>query len=303
MCPQELELLAYAKNGLSERKSEMLESHFVDCEDCRESLALFAKISLDKTAIEPVSVQEIKDQTASVIALIKQEEFRHKVYPKPSPRPQWYLQFRAIAPAVLVVTLAVGIWSWLPSDVEKARETIALAVKEDRMLEPRLSGNVEWSEYPITRGPEEPIKEMARLKLELAKSKISFAENNPSASSDARIELAKIYLATGKQENAKQALDILRQVESSSKMTPEANNDLGVALFQLKNYKEAIDYFTRALEISSDYNEALFNKALAESYAQNHDQARQDWITFINKSSDPKWKKEAENRLRSISSQ
>jgi tetratricopeptide (TPR) repeat protein len=66
----------------------------------------------------------------------------------------------------------------------------------------------------------------------------------------------------------------------------------------LGNYEDAISYFTRALTKSPNYNEAIFNKALAEERAGHKDQAQQDWEQFINKSSDENWKSEAQRHLR-----
>ena len=74
-------------------------------------------------------------------------------------------------------------------------------------------------------------------------------------------------------------------------------NDLGVAQFQLANYKEAIENFGKALGQKPDYPEALFNKALAEERAGRHEDAKRDWQQFINQSSDPSWKREAADHL------
>lgn len=302
-CPQELDLLAYINGKLSDRKSEQLESHFVGCDDCRESLTFFAKVSSDTTALEPVTSQEIKEQTASVIALIKQSEFSQRQSQQVTPNRQkvttfWQLGAAAIATFTIIIT--AGIWYlYLPSDAEKARDSIALAMKDERLVEPRLSGNLVWSKYSTTRGPGEPLKEEARLNLERARNLVSDSDDS---SLEDRIELARSYLASGKKDDAKHALDILGELEARGKLTAEAINDLGVALFELENYDQAINYFSKALESRPDFNEALFNRALAASKAERYDQSRQDWKEFIDRSSDPDWKQEAAGRLKDLDS-
>lgn len=299
-CPQESDLLAYIENRLSIKKSDRLEGHFVSCDDCRESLTLFARISSDQTASEPVSSQEIKDQTASVIALIKQQEFDRRLRPQPArfggKAPiSWHLA--AAAAAVLIITISAGVWFLnRPSETERAMESIALAMKDERHLEARLSGSIEWSRYSTVRGPETSLKQQARLQLEHAQTLLDFAEYS-SAPAEARILLARTYLAGGSREGAQRALTILRELESRGQLTAEALNDTGVALFQLENYDEAISYFSKALESRPDFNESLFNRALAGYKAARYDDSRRDWEEFINKSSDHGWKQEAQRYL------
>lgn len=301
-CPQESELLAYIENRLSERKRRLFEAHFLSCDNCRESLTLFAHARSDKATLEPVTDAEIKQQTASVIALIKQEEFNRSLRPQPvshtAKRPvARQLQLAAAAVIVAAVLITAGVWMFLPpSNTTKAMQSIALAMKDERQLEPRLSGDIKWSQYSSLRGPEDSPKEEARLALEQAQAYLRSAED-PSAPTEARLTLAKAYLASGTQDGANSALNILHDLESRGQLTAEALNDTGVALFQTEKYDEAISYFSKALESRSDFNEALFNKALAEYHAKRHDESRRDWKEFISKSSDDKWKQEAQRYL------
>jgi len=296
-CPEESELLAYHEGRLSDRKSEGLESHFVSCDECRESLTLFARVSSDQTDFEPVTGEEIKRQTASVIAFIKQDEVNRNLNPRSTRKRKFAQQWQLAAAAVVAtVVIAAGVWVFVPSsESAQAMELIALAMKDERQLEPRLSGGIEWSYYPRTRGPETSPKE-AQMRLEHAQSRLSFAKNS-SAPAEARLTLARAYLATGTQDGAERALVILRELESSGNLSAEVLNDTGVALLQLENYDEAISYFSKALENRSDFNESLFNRALAEYKAGHDNESRRDWQEFIQKSPDSGWKQEAQDYL------
>jgi tetratricopeptide (TPR) repeat protein len=68
----------------------------------------------------------------------------------------------------------------------------------------------------------------------------------------------------------------------------------------LTNYDEAIVYFSRALAQSPRYDEALFNRALAEERARHYVEAKQDWQQFIHQSSDQSWKDEARDHLNGL---
>jgi tetratricopeptide (TPR) repeat protein len=189
------------------------------------------------------------------------------------------------------------------SDAEQARKSIALALKDERLIEPRISGNLAWSNYSDTRGgyrnSEGSLKKETQLELEHARNLVGGSEDS---SSEDRVELARSYLASGEDADAKRALDILKELESRGNLIPEALNDLGVALFELEKYDDAISYFSKALESRPALNEALFNRALAASKAGRYEQSRQDWKEFIDKSSDPRWKQEAESRLKDLDS-
>lgn len=284
-------------------ESERLESHFATCDDCRESLSLFARLSSDTTASEPVTGQELKDQTASVIALIKQEEFNRKIQKQPirqseQKAPVFYFRLAAAAVVVFTVTLIASVWLIdRTSQTEQAIESIALAMKEERLLEPRISGNLEWSRYTATRGREESSSDSKRAQLLLEDARNKLDAEKASAKPEVFINLSRAYLAEGTRKGAETALAILRELETRGDLPAEALNDLGVALLQLDNYDEAITYFGRVLEKKPDFNEALFNRALAESRIGRSDEARRDWKEFINRVPDSGWKREAEKKL------
>jgi tetratricopeptide (TPR) repeat protein len=65
----------------------------------------------------------------------------------------------------------------------------------------------------------------------------------------------------------------------------------------LGNYAKAISYFSRALEKTPGFSQALFNRALAHENAGAREEALKDWERFINETTDEKWKREAMERI------
>jgi len=111
---------------------------------------------------------------------------------------------------------------------------------------------------------------------------------------------ARVCLARGNPQEAKRALEILDQLAARGVETPLALNDMGVAHFQLADYEAAIGYFSKALDKSPGYGEALFNKALAEERDRRFQDAKRDWRLFIDLPTDESWKAEAKKHLESL---
>jgi hypothetical protein len=313
-CPHEAELLAYSLNRLSQHRREQLESHFLGCDDCRDFLALFARSADDATEhdIKPLTDSAIKNQASRILTYIKEDEFnrRRTGGGKRSVKDLIAGLFgstrQLVTAGLMVSAIAVGSVYFLtrgePENVV-AMEAVALATKDKRRIEPRLSGGLPYSPYPfVTRGPaegrgstegEDP---QADLQFDRAQSQVQFAED-ASAPAEDRLALARVYLARGEIDYTRRALAILEQLAAGPNPSAEVLNDTGVALYQLKRYPEAVAHFNRALEKAPSYDEALFNRALSEYQAGNKAEAREDWRMFIESSSDEKWKEEAQRRM------
>lgn len=295
-CPRESDILSYLEDRLTVDKREQMETHFVKCADCREFLAIFSRVSeelVDYSAAPP-SEEEVKSQAARVLDEIRKDESKHRAARGPMIRPGIYVHYWQLAAAAsLIIVLAISVY-WItrePSPDQFARQSLALALRDERPIEPRMSGGFAWSKHMPTRGDEKSD----RLRIETAIKRMSFAQS-PSAPQEARLTLARLYLASGRQQ-AERALEILSEIASTDKASAEAFNDLGAALFVMGRFTEAVAAFTRALEKSPRYEEALFNRALAHERAGRAEEARRDWQEFINKSSDEAWKSDARQHL------
>ncbi len=299
-CPNEADVLAYSENRLSTPSKAQIERHFADCHDCRQVLAFLGR-KLDETPA-PLTKEAVSAQTDRVLAYIQNDERnRGKPGQKARSAAGFYISYPRLAAVGLVIcAIAAGGLFMITRDqspADAAMEALRLAVKDARYTEARISGGFDHSRYAgTTRGDENSND---ALHFDRAENKVKAAAQE-AAAVEARLVLARVCLARGNREDAKRALAILEQLMKSGVETPVALNDMGVAQFQVANYDDAIVYFTKALEKSPRYDEALFNRALAEGRAHRDAEARQDWQQFINQSSDENWKNEARNHLTSI---
>jgi len=297
-CPHESDILAYSENRLSASARSRLESHIAGCEDCREVLAFMGR-EVEKTG--PVSAEAISNQTARVLASIRAYELGSQIPQNrqtvgASPRIS-FARFATVG-LVLCAVLSIGIYFVMNngSRPDAAMEALRLAVKDKRSTPLRVSGNLEYSAYSVKRGDD---RDNTDLQFSRALLKLKSAEAETAPPSD-RLVLARIYLARGKLEDSKHALEILKQVEARGVETAESLNDTGVAYFQLQDNNTAIDYFSRSLAKSPGYIEALFNRAVAEQGANLLADASRDWEQFLAQSKDEKWNAEAGKRLKTV---
>ena len=328
-CPHETDVLAYSENRLTRRRREQLESHFAGCDGCRDFLALFVRNSDDATEpdIRPLSDSALKDQTARVLTYIKEDDYNRRragVINRPAGTigagqffssrqggagAGFFVSTRQLVTVGLILCAIGAATAYFvtrgESKNEIAMQAVAFAIKDKRLIEPRLSGGLPYSPYTVdTRGAVGVADKnpQAEAQFERAQAEMQFAEN-PSASAEDRLTLARVWLAQGEPDQVQRALDILKQLEAGGMRSPELLNDAGVAMLLLGRYAEAIDYFDQALAKSPGAHEAMFNKAMAEQQSGNIARAREDWKKFIETSSDEKWKDEARRYLEKVESQ
>ncbi|HEV8486899.1 MAG TPA: tetratricopeptide repeat protein [Blastocatellia bacterium] len=310
-CPDESEVLAYLERKSPAYGRHKLDSHFVECDDCREFLALFVKASREPSQGSDIFMETPYDasvmmQSAKVLTMIKEDDFQHgqneRSTERDLKREGFFISLPRLALAAAVATLAViASLSWFikPDRMEQvAMAALGDAMKTERRTEVRISGGFEYSPHSSTRGNSE--SESAgdnNLHFERVFSKLKAAEK-PSAPAAQRLILARAYLARNASGDASRARTILEEVAASGNESAEIDNDKGVALFQLGNYEAALTSFTKALEKKPDFYEALFNLALAEERLKSNADARRDFETFIKVSPDAKWTAEAQRHLK-----
>lgn len=288
-CPNDADVLAYTEGRLAQGSRANFERHFTHCDDCRHVLACLGR-KADESSV-PVTEDAISAQTNRVLAYINEDE-RNRNRPATNPQPAagFAVSYPKLASAGLTVA-AIAIAGFFilspqsPSDA--AMDALKLAVKDKRFTEARVSGGLDHSRYAgTTRGGADTNDD---LNLGRAENKVKAVAEQNNAAVENRHVLARVYLARGTRAGATQALAILNQLVE----TPEILNDIGVAHFERGDYEDAIAAFSKALAKSPNYNEALFNRALAEGFAHHIEDAQRDWQQFIDQSSDDdKWKSE-----------
>src|SRR5207253_9547025 len=267
-------------------------------------LARFPEAELAE--LPPPSSAEVQQQTARVLQMIEASEGR-KAAPATGKETDlarhhgWAYRLRMPLAAGLVICAVIvgGIYLMTRSQPasDAARQSLAQAMKDERRSAARFSGGFDYSPYVATRGSNDsPDIHRNRALGELR------AAESADASTELRQMLARAHLAFDRPEHARQAQTILAALRARGVETAELFNDLGVAQFQLQSYDAAIASFSRALEISPAYGEALFNRALAYESAARDSEARRDWQQFLGSATDAKWKAEAERHLAALSS-
>jgi len=299
------------EGGTSPRKRAELEGHLATCSDCRELITLFIKVPDENiegydASLAPLSDDGVKKQAARVLAFIENDEIRRPVNKQPinievaRKREGIYISYPVLAAlAMIICAIAAGAMFWLNVDrrPEEAMDALRLAIKDKRRTPARISDCSAYSRYTSIRGEEDAEE----LQFQRAFNKLNYAKDE-SAPVQARLTLARVHLALGKPDEARNALPILEQIVASGNQSAEIFNDLGVAQFQLEKYGEAIASFNKALEKSPNFIEAIFNRALAEESAKRTEAAIEDWQQFIRLTSDENWKTEAERHLGSLQS-
>lgn len=308
-CPAEADILTYTEGKLSSSNRTRLESHLAKCDDCRELLAFTVRETADGASVEMVSDKEVKLQTARVLAYIERDESKRRranneaASRRKPVKAGWSISYPKLASVALVLcTVTTGSYIWINRDQRPAEAMAALrlAMKDERRSEPLISGDIDYSPYVAKRGGDviddlSDQRVMNNLNYERALTKLRFAEKQ-TAPAESRHALARVLLAMGGREEARKALAILKQLESAGDQSQDLFNDMGVAELQLDNYDAAIDHFRRALERSPSAGLFLFNKALAETSAGRVDDAREDWLQFINMNADDRLKAEARSK-------
>jgi tetratricopeptide (TPR) repeat protein len=276
------------------------------CDVCRETAATCLNSSADDL-IESLPNQttngDLKNQVARILGYIETDDRRQASQPEATqpalqpalkPASGLYLSYKQFA-AALVICLVVIFGAILylnrgESASHIADAAIAKAMREERRIQARVSGDIPWAQYKELRGEGDGYE----AQLNRARERLY---ENVEADPAAKMALARLYLVSGKKPDAMRAFDTLRQLEEGGMESAEFLNDMGVANYILGNNAEAISYFSRALEKSPGFSQALFNRALAHENAGKREEARSDWERFIRETSDENWKKEAGERI------
>jgi tetratricopeptide (TPR) repeat protein len=305
-CPTEAQILTYVRREAAAPTRSFMERHMAYCDRCRE----LAASSLNSSADDPVEALpnqttngDLKNQVARILGYIETDDRRQASQPEalvPSPQPSpiraggLYLSYpQLVAAGVICCAVIAGIILYISrgeSASQIADAAIAKAMREERRILARVSGDLPWAQYKELRG------EGDGYEAQLNRARERLIEEG-AGDIDAKMALARLYLVGGKKPDVQRAFDMLKELEEGGAESAEFLNDLGVANYMLGNYAKAISYFSRALEKTPGFSQALFNRALAHENAGAREEALKDWERFINETTDEKWKREAMERI------
>ena len=315
-CPGENVLLAFYERDLSSWKRARIEKHLSDCESCRDSVARMVSLSrsLENESDEsgPVSGDVIGNQLGRILAMASDDEDRLRrterqgtktvVAWRPGTGFTLPLSNRAlvVTAALFFILLSVPVVFWIqsrPSATQQAMRALDIAVSPGRNAETVVSG-LRYSPSFVLRGGSGHDD----LMFESALSKVAFAQD-PGAPTEARHALARVWLARNTGNDPQNALGVLNDIEKNQPGNAAIQNDIGVAQFELRRFSDATSSFSKALELSPGFREALFNRAIAEKADGKYAEAVRSFEEFIKTNPESDWRSEAErnvSRLRSL---
>jgi CHAT domain-containing protein/cytochrome c-type biogenesis protein CcmH/NrfG len=237
----------------------------------------------------------------------KSEMVTVKGHPKRSYRP-----YLAIAATLLLVV--GGFYAWrifsTRNDIDKGLAALQSAFRDERPFESRIS-ELNYAPHISTRGPgTEKVdqNELSRAELWLQEA---LKKNRAPAVLHA---LGKVYLAKRDYDRS------VQNFEEALKGDPnnaQLYSDLGAALIEMgerdqsgperhKGTEELArgrENITKALSLSPNLLEALFNRALCSEYQKLREQAKEEWKQYLAVDSTSPWAVEARERLRKLEEQ
>jgi tetratricopeptide (TPR) repeat protein len=307
-CPTEAQILTYVRSEVATPSRLFMEKHLAYCDRCRELAASCLNSSADdllNALPNQTTNGDLKNQVARILGYIETDDRRQASQPEasqpasqPSLKPAGglYLSYSQVMVGVLACLVIIsGVIIYLSrgeSASQIADAAIAKAMRQERRIEARVSGDIPWAQYKELRGEGDGYE----AQLNRARERLS---ENAEADPAAKMALARLYLVSGKKLDVQRAFDTLKELEEGGMESAEFLNDMGVANYMLGFDAEAISYFSRALEKSPGFSQALFNRALAHENAGKREEALKDWERFIDETGDENWKREAMERINS----
>ena len=308
-CPDESEILGFFEDQLAPAQKNQVQSHLVDCTDCRELIALFVQSSsaaADGEVIirgpEPSNMGElaVRNQVARVLSMIEQDDHRTPPPEEPAPhkRSRGLMRFKLAFSLAAAFLLAASVYFLVRSGSpeQPAYEALASARGNQRQVEPRTSANLPYARFSRTRGDNVSAAPGNEIYFERALNLLRDAEKE-SAPASSRLALARVYLERGRPGDAQQARTILTHLKDGGVQTAEVFNDLGVASFELNDFEASANHFSQALNMDPRFSRARFNLALALEAQKRNEEAINEWNRFLQESSEDDWKSEARDHL------
>ena len=304
LCPDEAQILAFCEGTLWGGKRKNLEKHLSECDGCRESVALLMKAAHGEP--EEASPEELERQSSLVMRMLENNRERQpEVMPGQPPVGIFGRRRLLWAGVVAAVALALGVplayrVYFDNSVIHQAMIALNDAQRGGRGCLGRVSGGIGYSPVHSTRGADGDTMDYERAEDILKK------DTRVACSPEGIQMLARIRIDRDLGDDTDKALKALQELERTRGLSPELANDIGLALLQGNEAKDAIKYFTNALNLRPGYPEALFNRAVAEEglaeqgQAQYQD-AQEDWTAYI--AGAPQgdgWLGEAQSRLHDV---
>ena len=259
-----------------------------------EALEAFRSQTLDGPKRMEVMQHLVACHTCETVALGKRPRARHRTS----------LRRQVQVIAIALVVAAAG--AWIVTQIRpKAMANLALRLAAatqppTRRFEGRVSGGFAWT--PLQSVTSSNAHPAANASATVMAGTILRGFRGNNASPDGHALVA--YLVT---QNPRQAIEIL-EPSAEQKHDSAVWNDLAAAYIARARQADspalladAVAAADAALDVDSNYPEALFNRAVALERLGLRDAAHEAWKTYLRVALDDGWSREAKEHLAALS--
>ena len=267
-------LSSYVSGDLSEPDATECQGHLVECNTCRQDLALLIRVMDENVSPEELAIIDRIEISRSGAGLRVTQPLHGYDFVTQWLKPGWkpMLVFASMAVIVAAALLFNSRFS-TPAPVSSSERTF-----EARLSRQPYSGFTRTRTGAATAEPASANDELNRLGANHA-------------------ELGRFYL------QHTEFVKAVAELENAGKQNPdsvEICNDLGVAYMESADdrlLEKALGQFQRALQLNPKYGPALFNLALVHERLGHFADAEQELKSYLQIDPDSGWAQEVKARL------
>lgn len=284
----------YARGALTPDECERFKSHFL-CSPRRKRKLMFVSGIKKYADAGARPTRDRAHDSAATFSFSLRSLFT----------PAW----RAVALAVLMVAAGFVVWRVFlhTSRVDEGMLALNNAYSRRRPLETRITG-FSYAPFVVSRGgaPTEVDYRSRDLAARLLLDAASKEHTAPALHA-----VGRVYLMEGEFDKA------VAQFEEALRASPgdaQLHSDMGAVLLEVgqreeqadggkafETYAKSLQHINKALQLSPDLPEALFNKALVMERQILPEQAKEAWRIYLSRDPQSKWADEARHHLALLS--
>jgi CHAT domain-containing protein len=291
----------YADNNLSAAERGSFETHFLISDERKQQLNFANAL---RKYVDEQQQQQQNEPEKEIIKVSPETGLKAlfgRLFSSPAP---------VFAALLMIFCASLGVWYFIfqPDKTEQAQVLLDQAYRAERPFKLRVS-EFSYAPFADTRGDaaaDAKINLNERNQAELLL--LEEANKNPNAA--ALLAVGRLYLVKKNYDQAIVQLEKARQLDAGN---ASILSDLGAARLEkaktlmndadgknLLMTAQALEDFSKALEINPNLPEASFNKAVALETLNLPEQARQAWAEYLKLDEKSQWADEARKSLEAI---
>ena len=316
----EILIMEFISNNMSEEKSNELMNHVISCRKCREKLAFSAKVSSPSTKSEEEQLlgeifpESTEDYAHQLLHSLKQysnsqakstlQKFSDlvKVITKDfSSGFNLIYTRKRIFISSIVILIALVLFLINPIGKYMDYKVTALLRTGNALLTENLSpvytmplrpyGGFSWIEYDDYRGAEpDVIRDQENEIRAIFEKALEISKSNTKVLSQA----GNFYLVSGNFTGARHLFERAMKLQPNNAI---AANGLGIIYYAKNETNKAIEFFLLAKKSDPTFLEARYNLAFIYQKMEKYPQARREWREYLQMDSSSKWADNARDML------